>query len=251
VAREQARCVACAARLKQWGLAFSCYAVENNAVWPHCDGLDRGPDELDDPKLSKEDLADWHGWVDVLPALIHQRPWREHRVGKHPTTNTFYQCPTARLAENPKLYGYRPQKDGYFSYAMNACLELDRNAYRPPGGVDFPMPSFLDTARIVCPAQVILLFDQLLDPHKGYDATWPYRDAGHYCGSYPIAFAARHARNASALGGNILFCDGHVGWQRTVWKAEWGEWDIKNHQQGPPRTDPNWYPYPPECGPRN
>ena len=242
-AREQAKEVVCGARLRQWGLAFACYANENSARYPHCDGLDRGPDPIDDPHISQEDLADWHGWVDVLPPMISYKPWRDYPSRGYPDHTTFYQCPTARLAEPVKLYGYWPRIDGYFSYAMNACLELDRNAWRPPDGTDWPMPSFLNTARIVCPQRVVFLFDQLLDVKKGYGGRVPYRQAGEYCGSYPISFSARHRRARNALGGNILFGDGHVGWVATVWKPDWEDWQI-GRQQGPPRDDPNWYPYP-------
>ncbi|MFH1745830.1 MAG: type II secretion system protein [Planctomycetota bacterium] len=250
VARQQAKTVVCAARLRQWGIAFDCYAAENNAFWPHCDGLDRQdpPDptnpDYHEPNISPADLADWHGWVDVLPPLISMKSWRYFGIGEHPREKTFYQCPTARVSRPLTLYRYYPLENGYFSYAMNSCLELDENTRPPPDGVN-NMPSFLDTSKIVRPAQVVLLFDQLLDVYKGYDGTAPYRNAGKYCGSYPIAFAARHARAGSTLGGNILFCDGHVSWQRSVWKDDWGEWDI-GLQQGPPRSDENWYPYPAE-----
>lgn len=242
-ARDQAMQVTCASRLRQWGVAFHCYASENAGVWPHCDGLDRGPRPIDDPHISKEDLADWHGWVDVLPPMIGYKPWRDYPSRGHPDCTMFYQCPTARLAEPTTLYGYWPRIDGYFSYAMNACLELDRNAWRPPDGTDWPMPSFLNTARIVCPQRVVLVFEQLLDVKKGYGGRVPYRQAGKYCGSYPIAFSARHPRGGSVLGGNILFCDGHVDWVATVWKPNWDDWQV-GRQQGPLRDDPNWYPYP-------
>ncbi len=242
-ARKRARETVCAARLKQWGIGFACYATENNGVWPHCDGLDRQPDDINEPDISKEDLADWHGWVDVLPPLMGLRPWRDHPLRERPDYDTFYQCASARLTEPTSNYGYWPRIDGYFSYAMNACLELDRNARRPPDGVDYPMPSFLDTAKIVRPERVVLLFDQLLDPSKGYGGKIPYLDAGQHCGSYPISFSARHPRAGSVLGGNILFCDGHVSWQKTVWQPDWDDWDI-GRQQGPPRDDLNWYPYP-------
>lgn len=242
-ARERAREVVCAARLKQWGVAFHCYASENAGKWPHCDGLDRNPDGLGEPGISAEDVADWHGWVDVLPSTIGYKPWRDYGLREHPTGKTFYQCPAARLSDLTAEYGYWPKIEGYFSYAMNACLELDINAWRPPDGTDWPMPSFLDTSRIVCPQRVVLMFDQLLDPRLGYDGRFPYRDAGKHCGSYPIAFSARHARQRGALGGNILSCDGHVDWQKTVWQPDWDDWQV-GRQQGPPRDDPNWYPYP-------
>jgi len=238
-ARQRAGAAACAARLRQWGLAFACYAVENRAFWPHCDGLDRGPRDLADPFVTPEDVADWHGWVDVLPPLLGLPSWRSHPRGERPRADSFFQCPQGEPLPWRGAYSYYPLRDGYFSYAMNSCLELDRNAWPPPGGAGYPMPSFLDTDRIVRPAAVVLLFDQLLDPTKGYDANLVLRAAGKYCGSYPKAFAARHQRGKSRLGGNIVYGDGHVDWQSSVWKPWWPR-DL----EVPPRTDENWYPYP-------
>ena len=238
-ARGQARQVACATRLRQWGVAFRLYASENADMWPHCDGLDRGPRDLDDPRISEADLADWHGWVDVLPPFASHNPWRDYPRYEHPAHTTLFQCPSARLAVGTRAYSYRPQRDGYFSYAMNSCLELDSNAWPPPSPSDYPMPSFLNTGRIAEPHRVIVLFDQLLDATKGFDAEMIYRGAGQYCGSYPKAFAARHARGQGPLGGNILFGDGHVAWRSTVWRPHWDR-----DQEVPPRDDRDWYPYP-------
>jgi prepilin-type N-terminal cleavage/methylation domain-containing protein/prepilin-type processing-associated H-X9-DG protein len=238
-AREQAKQVLCGSRLKQWGIAFSCYAVENQGMWPHCDGLDRGPDELDDPGLSPEGLADWHGWVDLLPPMLGFKAWREHPRYQRPNESTFFQCPLGAPLEGQGTYDYRPFRDGYFSYAMNSCLELDQNAWPPPDGRGYPMPSFLDTGRIKCPQRVFVLFDQLLDPRKGFDAQKTYRGAGKYCGSYPKSFSARHRHGRAGLGGNILYADGHTQWHSSVWKEEWDP-DL----EVPPRDDPNWYPYP-------
>ena len=237
-ARQQAKRVVCASRLKQWGVAFACYATDDGA-WPHCDGLERGPRDLTDPLITPEDVADWHGWVDVLPPLIGLKPWRDHPRFERPKHATFYQCPFGQPLPGLGLYSYNHERDGYFSYTMNSCLELDLNAWAPPGNVGYPMPSFLDTAKIVCPQRVILLFDQLLDPHLGYNGQAPCRSAGKYCGSYPRAFAARHRNARSGLGGNILFCDGHMEWRKSVWKEHWDP-DL----EVPPRDDPEWYPYP-------
>lgn len=238
-ARDRAKQTVCACRLKQWGVAFGCYAVENEGIWPHCDGLDRGPDEIDDPKISEEDLADWHGWTDLLPPMIDLRPWREHPRYQRPKQTTFYQCPSAEPFRRRGVYSYNPNRDGYFSYAMNSCLELDKNAWAPPDGLGYPMPSFVDTGRIRSPQRVVLLFDQLLDPRKGFDAEKVYRGAGKHCGSYPKSFSARHLHGKSDLGGNILYCDGHTEWHKSVWKPRWDP-----DQEVPPRDDPDWYPYP-------
>jgi len=247
-ARARAQQTTCAARLRQWGVAFGVYEIDNRGFWPHCDGLDR-----EDPDPSNPDrvppgappwvVANWHGWMDKVPPVLGYKAWRYYGPYEHPGADTFYQCPTAEAIAGKGIYTYKPEKIGFFSYAMNACLELDEATWRPPGGVDWPMPSFLGAARIVCPQRVVLLFDQLLDPRRGFGGETQYRSAGRYAGSYPIAFAARHAHGREKLGGNLLYCDGHVGWRATVWKDSWGPWDVE-HQQGPPRDDPNWYPYP-------
>jgi len=123
---------------------------------------------------------------------------------------------------------------------MNSCLELDENCWHHPDDTSGPMPSFLRRTKINGPAEVYLLFDQLLDPLFGYDGEHINRSAGAHCGSYPKAFSARHARGGDKIGGSILFCDGHVQWQSSVWKPDWPD-DL----EVPPRTDRNWYPYPP------
>jgi len=236
-AKDMARLVICQHQLKQWATAFHLYTVKNKGFYPHVDGRDRCGDE---PGYSLADQADWwYGWVDVLPMLMGDRPWREHRPWNYPGRGTIFQCPAAKPAPQT-AYAYNPHRNGYFSYAMNSCLELDENCWRAPGDGGIPMPSFLDTSLIVRPQRVILLFDQLLAPRRGYGGDGWYRNAGKYCGSYPKAFSARHAHDDSALGGSILYCDYHVEWAETVWKPSWPA-DLEI----PPRDDPQWFPYPP------
>jgi hypothetical protein len=224
--RSAAWAVECTQRLKQWGLAFQIYATANDLHYPHIDGLDRG-----------SSAADNCGWVDVLPPLMDHKPWREYERNDYPNEKTIYQCPDARI-HSEEDYGYRPLRDGYFSYAMNSCLELDDNCWPPHDNTGWPMPSFLKTVKIEAPARCILLFEQLMRPSLGYDGETRYRNAGKYCGSYPKAFSARHTRG-SALGGFVLYCDYHVAHVSSVWKPEWPD-DL----EVPFRNDPDWFPYP-------
>ena len=129
------------------------------------------------------------------------RPWRDYARYGHPGPDTFYQCQFGVVLPGTGTYGYRPEREGYFSYAMNSCLELDANAWQPEDYAGPPMPSFLDTGKILRPAEVITLFDQLLDPTQGFDGNVLYREAGKYCGSYPKAFSARHGRAARSPAG--------------------------------------------------
>jgi hypothetical protein len=123
---------------------------------------------------------------------------------------------------------------------MNSCLELDKNCWPPYKyrGSGWYMPSFLKTTSIRKPVRLILLFEQLLDPDKGYNGKEQNPTAGKYCGSYPNAFSARHAKPNGLLGGFILYCDYHVEWKESVWKADWPD-DL----EVPPRDDVDWYPY--------
>jgi len=237
-ARSLAKQTLCRSRLRQWGMAFELYAGQNENTYPHIDGRDRIDQLPQNP--APEDTADWYfGWIDVLPPLMGDRPWRDYDYGRKPDADTLFQCPSARFAPD-KLYKYRPRNDGYFSYAMNSCLELDKNCWPPHGakGDNWHMPSFLNTASIRQPSRIILLFDQLLDPRKGYGGRKYNATAGKYCGSYPKAFSARHAKPAGVTGGFILYCDYHVEGKESVWKPHWPE-----GLEVPPRDDPDWYPY--------
>jgi len=184
--RSIAKQTVCQSKLRQWGLAFETYAVENDGYYPHIDGRDRTPNN---PQTDAE-LADYYfGWIDVLPPLMGEKPWRDYDYWQKPGKNTIFQCPSAELAPD-KNYKYRPRRSGYFSYAMNSCLELDENCWAPHGseGTYWHMPSFLKKTSIRNPAHLILLFDQLLDPAKGYGGGQYNATAGKYCGSYPKAF---------------------------------------------------------------
>ena len=234
-ARSIAKQTVCQSRLRQWGFAFEIYAVENDGFYPHIDGRDRTPSN---PKTDAERADYYFGWIDVLPPLMGEKPWRDYAYWKKPGLNTIFQCSSASLALD-KSYKYRPRRSGYFSYAMNSCLELDENCWPPyeHEGSDWHMLSFLNTTSIKNPSRLILLFDQLLDPEKGYGGKKYNATAGKYCGSYPKAFSARHSKPGGLLGGSILYCDYHVEWKSSVWKSNWPE-DL----EVPPLGDHDWYP---------
>ena len=231
----------CQSRLRQWGLAFEAYSSVNNGFYPHIDGRDRTEINPQSP----EEIADYYyGWVDVLPSFINLKPWRDYELYNKPGTDTIFQCPSATILKGAN-YNYPYERIGYFSYAMNSCLELDGNCWPPnwpytdPMGGTNNMPSFLNTALIRFPSIVILLYDQLLDPQLGYNGIKLNRSAGRYCGAYPREFSARHRKGKNGLGGSILFCDYHVEWKKSVWKEDWPD-----NLEVPPREDRNWFPYP-------
>jgi len=234
-ARSVAEQTICRSRLRQWALAFGMYAEQNDGFYPHTDGRDRTSSA---PETDAERADYYFGWIDLLPPLVGQRAWRDHDYWEKPGSETIFQCRSARLGPDSS-YKYRPRRTGYFSYAMNSCLELDENCWPPYGceNADWHMPSFLNSTLIRNPSRLILLFDQLLDPEKGYGGKNSNPTAGKYCGSYPKAFSARHAKPGGLLGGSILYCDYHVEWKSTVWKPDWPD-DL----EVPPLGDQDWYP---------
>jgi len=239
-----ARQTICQSRLRQWGLAFEAYASANDGFYPHIDGRDRTERLSRNP--TPEELANYYyGWVDVLPVFMNLKPWRDYALYNKPGVDTIFQCPSAKII-NGSHYNYPYERVGYFSYAMNSCLELDSDCWPPsypylpdPSGRTNNMPSFLQTALIRNPSNVILMYDQLLDPKYGYNANILNRSAGKHCGAYPREFSVRHRRGKNGLGGFILFCDYHIEWKKSVWKENW-----PNDLEVPPGDDRNWYPYP-------
>jgi prepilin-type N-terminal cleavage/methylation domain-containing protein len=225
----------CQSRLRQWATAFEIYITDNKGFFPHVDGRDR---TSANPQTEAEMADYYYGWIDVIPPLIGEKPWRDYDYGQKPGQDTIFQCPSARLASDD-CYKYRPRRTGFFSFAMNSCLELDENCWPPYGstGTDWHMPSFLNRDSIRNSARLILLFDQLLDPEKGYGGKMFNATAGKYCGSYPKAFSARHARSGGILGGSILYADYHVQWIDSVWNPDWPD-DL----EVPPLGDLDWYP---------
>jgi len=221
-ARSVANFAICQQQLKNWGIGFQIYTATYDEYLPHIDGLDRD----DSP-------ADRCGWVDVIPPLIGFTPWRDHALYERPGADSFFQCVSAEPCGSG--YSYKPERDGYFSYAMNSCLELDADC-NPPASM-IPMPSFLRTGLITTPSRVVMLFDQLLDPTHGYGGNEINRSAGKYCGAYPRDFAVRH-KMGKQKGGSILYCDYSVRWTESVWKDTWPE-----KMYYPPRDDPDWFPY--------
>ncbi len=224
-AKELARFTLCQQRLKQWGTGFQIYTTESDGYFPHIDSLDRDDHDPDN-----------YGWVDVIPPLLGFKPWFSHKIDERPGPGTFFQCVSAEPLESG--YGYDIDRIGYFSYAMNSCLELDAECYSLPGVT--PMPSFLNTDLIQNSSRVVLLFDQLLDPACGYGGSQFNKRAGEHCGAYPRDFAIRHEMGGQN-GGSILYCDYSVRWTPTVWKDDW-----PSGMNCPPRDDPDWFPYPPE-----
>ena len=222
---DLAREGACKSNLRNWGIGFLAYAADHQGFLPHPDGKERPPMGTDNGDF---------GWMDVVPPYMGLRPWRDAPDGQKPTGNPW-QCPGARLVPGGK-YNYSPERDGYFSYAMNAYLAQDFSFGLPWNAEK--QPSFLNLVKSVAPAQTILLFEQTLDPSKGNNQAGGLGSAGRYGGEDARALTERHAHTFGDMGGNVLYLDGHVAWRNDLWD------DALKNPRIPSRGDLTWLPYP-------
>ena len=102
------------ANLRSWGIGMLAYAAEHQGFLPHPDGHER--------EVRGTDKGE-HGWMDVVPPYLEERPWRDYPDGRKPTRG-IWQCPGARPIPGGH-YNYSPERQGYFSYAMNSYLAHD------------------------------------------------------------------------------------------------------------------------------
>ncbi len=217
----------CAANLRSWGQAFILYASDHGGYLPHTDGPER------EDKSSGVGQPHEHGYVDMLPPYLGERPWRDYPQGEKPTGG-IWQCPRARpLPDN--CYSYAPSREGYFSYAMNSYLEHDF-PFALPWDAE-PQPSFLSLSRCLAPNQTILMFEQTLHPAEGSGQDGNLKTAGHFPAEDARAVTERHSRTLNGLGGNVLYVDGHVGWRNDLWD------ETLRDPRRPNRGDLTWFPY--------
>lgn len=219
-----AREAACKSNLRNWGIAALAYAAEHKGFLPHPDGQER------EVKGTDQGL---HGWMDVLPPYLGERPWRDYPDGQKPVRG-IWQCPAAHLFPDAN-YNYSPKSKGYFSYAMNSYLAHDFD-FGLPWNVE-PQASFLFLGKALAPARTILMFEQTLAPDQGYGQMGGLGSAGRYGGEDARAATERHAHLFGGLGGNVLYLDGHVAWRNDLWD------DTLRNPRIPQRGDLTWFPY--------
>ncbi len=231
-ARSVAREMVCATQLRTWGQAFLLYAGNHDGTIPHTDDRQRN----DDPNLfDAKDAAHECCYIDLLPPLMGRPAWRSFPEGSRPTGD-IWQCPEARLpADAAYSPQYHPEVQGYHSFAMNSYLEYDFPYGESLGLPVFP--SFLKIERARAPSQTILMFEQTLDPRKGYGQKGGHPMAGRYTAEDARALSERHAHLIGGLGGNTVMLDSHVEWRNNLWDKS------LNNPRIPRREDLTWFPY--------
>ena len=200
-AKGRARRVECISRMKQWAMAFSAFAEDNEGWiarecyeplgevtinnWSQVKGV-----------LLPNGMRDSHDvWYNALPSVIGHTPTIE--FASPPDRRRFFDttrlipCPSARFPRHALLATYMFP---LFSIAMNSQLIQSGPSAR--------------WSRIEQrdPSRTVIFLDNLLE---GEAKVHPAQESTHLGqpGAYANRFGARHQR-----GGNLAFADGHVAW---------------------------------------
>jgi len=200
-AKARARRVECMSRMKQWDMAFSAFAEDNDGWiarecyeplgevtinnWSQVKGM-----PLPGGTTDSRDV-----WYNALPPVVGQVPART--FASLPDRRRFFDtaslmhCPAARFPRYALLPTY---VFPLFSIAMNSQLIQTGPSIR------MSLIEQRDSARTV------VFLDNLLE---GETKVHPAQETTHLGqpGAYANRFGARHQR-----GGNLAFADGHVAW---------------------------------------
>ncbi len=200
-AKQSALKAQCASNLKQWGVAVTMYATDNN---------DRFPDLT----TSNPDAAGAHdfAWMPVKfnTTFYPQYFYRNSAIGNNRSVNDILYCPTdlfhkaseqfsSGYQTNLIGFNYFPGRDAagginYFNYAGNVTGWMTE---RPkPGGKFRLAPVMADRLQM---AAIGVWFESI---------------AGQ-----KVPSAAHRARNNVPTGGNFLYEDGSVSWKKFIWKG--------------------------------
>jgi prepilin-type N-terminal cleavage/methylation domain-containing protein len=220
-AKDKARQVACAANMRQWGMALRMYIDDNNDGIPR-DGMNSSG------TYGSGDSFQANAWFNLLPEYVSEKPLYTYTtnavgitsaeqnsqivpfpgnkgqifecVGAQMTGGDFGIVDTAPGSPPPQVSG----QDGFFSYAMNIDLKHNKPAYTL--AASYPYPQMPKVTRIKRAAETVFMFDIVFSPTMESDvagSSSPYNSrqpAGRW-----RSMASRHNK-----GGNIVFIEGHV-----------------------------------------
>jgi prepilin-type N-terminal cleavage/methylation domain-containing protein len=125
-AKQRAQCIACLSNMRQWGLAFTMYAQDNNDYVPEEGNVGNA---IDDPGSATTANNLDYAWYNCVAPTISQKPLVKLYGGfgnpfnpPLPNTESIYSCPSAPKP-NPQYYPDGPtMNQAYFMYAENARL---------------------------------------------------------------------------------------------------------------------------------
>ncbi len=247
-AKNRAQTINCISNLRQWGIAQTIYATDNQDFIPR-DGMSwqngtwgtTQTTNIDGQAVSTGDPSDPFAWFNKLPGLVGERTlqqyWSDRRPGKDIRTvmpfpgglGKIWHCTAAQMGEPDFAVLSGAGQSGMFSYVMNIDLKItddvpysNRRAY----------PAMPKIAQLKKPSATVLMFDTLFAPNerKPINTFNSVNPAQRY-----TQFAFRHKD-----GGNVVFIDGHAaGFQRSYVTNGAGSGAIGEAH----RPDLIWNPY--------
>jgi prepilin-type N-terminal cleavage/methylation domain-containing protein/prepilin-type processing-associated H-X9-DG protein len=187
-AKVAAQKIACMNKLKQWGLAQTMYAQDNNDFIPRESAINGGSTLEFWANIASGSSADV--WYNALLVSIGQRAASSFSTNKTAfyDTKTMMHCPVAfnnnsALTENPTY--------ALFSIAMNSKLISGNN------------PT-IKTTSVRQPTSTVFFLENRLNGEPMVTAAQAITDLGQQ-NSYASRFVARHGGI-----GNLTFVDGHA-----------------------------------------
>ncbi len=247
-AKNRAQTINCISNLRQWGIAQTIYATDNQDFisrdgmsWQNGTWGTTQTTNIDGQTVSTGDPSDPFAWFNKLPGLVGERTlqqyWSDRRPGKDIRTvmpfpgglGKIWHCTAAQMGEPDFAVLSGGGQSGMFSYVMNIDLKItddvpysNRRAY----------PDMPKIAQLKKPSATVLMFDTLFAPNerKPINTFNSVNPAQRY-----TQFAFRHKD-----GGNVVFIDGHAaGFQRSYVTNGAGSGAIGEAH----RPDLIWNPY--------
>jgi prepilin-type N-terminal cleavage/methylation domain-containing protein/prepilin-type processing-associated H-X9-DG protein len=206
-AKQKALQINCVSNLKQWALAQTIYASDNNDGIP-TDGMGGNGQYPGTPPPSGSPL-DTHAWFNLLPQNVAERTLMDYynnQTSNYRATMPFpggvgkmWECPAARMSESDYAVLVGGGQTGFFSYEFDIDIKHLGNPIYPkmPKVTEFPKAS----------AQVMLFcaaFNPVTEVVNGSPQFNSVNPANRFKN-----IAARH-NNGTVLS----FFDGHALWYK-------------------------------------
>ena len=228
-AKSKAQRVNCVSNLKQWGLAQSIYAVDNNDAIPR-DGMGAtGTYPGTPPQGTPDDL---NAWFNLLPPNVGERRLTDYY--NEPGGNArlklpfpggrgkIWHCPSASMTDSEFAVLNGGGVNGFFSYAFN--IDLKRST---TGTIPYPkMPKMSDIKK---PTATVLMFDVVFNPVREVVNSSPQFNSVNPANRFR-SIGTRHD-----FGTVITFLDGHSQYFKikAVTNAAAGTWPANNEPLNP------------------